>query len=71
MYKDKVLDLQQKCPNWRDAWEVLPEEWGKNDGKLVHGPDVLVSGAYVYIGLLHGGGDFWRIMNIPMHCGVD
>lgn len=66
-----VLDLHQKYPNWQDAWKALQPKWGKKDGKLVPGLDVRINGAYVYMGLLYGGGDFWKSMNISMRCGVD
>jgi hypothetical protein len=66
-----VLDLHQKNPNWQDAWKALQPKWGKRDGKLVPGLDVRINGAYVYMGLLYGGGDFWKSMNISMRCGVD
>lgn len=66
-----VLDLHQKYPNWQDAWKALQPKWGWKDGKLVSGLDVRINGAYVYMGLLYGGGDFWKSMNISMRCGVD
>ena len=44
---------------------------GKKDGELVSGVDVRINGAYVYMGLLYGGGDFWRTMNVSMRCGRD
>jgi hypothetical protein len=66
-----MLDLQQKYTNWQDAWKELQPKWGKKDGKLVSGLDVRINGAYVYMGLLYGGGDFWKSMNISMRCGVD
>jgi hypothetical protein len=33
--------------------------------------DVRINGAYVYMGLLYGDGDFWKSMNIAMRCGLD
>ena len=66
-----VLDLHQKYPDWKDAWKELQPKWGMKDGKLVPGLDVRINGAYVYMGLLYGGGDFWKSMNISMRCGVD
>jgi len=41
------------------------------DGKLVPGLDVRMNGAYVYMGLLYGEGDFLKSMNISMRCGAD
>ena len=33
--------------------------------------DVRINGAYVYMGLLYGSGNFWKTMNISMRCGRD
>jgi ADP-ribosylglycohydrolase len=77
-----VLNLSQKYPNWQDAWKELQTKYRKykEDGKynvrapyypLLPGFDVKINGAYVYMGLLYGGGDFWKSMNISMRCGVD
>jgi len=67
----EVLDLHQRYPNWQDAWKKLEPKWGKKNGKLVSGVDVRINGAYIYIGLLYGEGDFWKSMNISMRCGRD
>lgn len=66
-----VLDVSQKYPNWQDAWKVIKQKWGMKDGKPIYRLDVRINGAFVYIGLLYGGGDFWKSMNIAMRCGVD
>jgi hypothetical protein len=66
-----VLDLHQQYPNWQDAWKKLEPKWGRKDGELVSGVYVPINGAYVYMGLLYGGGDFWKTMNISMRCGRD
>ena len=66
-----VLDLHQKYPDWKDAWKALQPKWGKKDGEPVMKLDVRINGAYVYMGLLYGDGDFWKSMNISMRCGLD
>lgn len=66
-----VLDLHEQYPNWEDSWHKLEPKWGRKDGKLVSGVDVRINGAYVYMGLLYGNGDFWKTMNISMRCGRD
>ena len=66
-----VLDLHQQYPDWQDAWKKLEPKWGRKDGELVSGVYVPINGAYVYMGLLYGGGDFWKTMNISMRCGRD
>ncbi|HUV63482.1 MAG TPA: ADP-ribosylglycohydrolase family protein [Sedimentisphaerales bacterium] len=66
-----VLELHEQYPNWEDAWRKLEPKWGQKDGKRVGGVDVRINGAYVYMGLLYGDGDFWKTMNISMRCGRD
>lgn len=66
-----VLDLHERYPNWQDAWQKLEPKWGLKDGKRVSGVDVRINGAYVYMGLLYGDGDFWKTMDISMRCGRD
>ena len=66
-----VLDLHKQYPNWEDSWHKLEPKWGRKDGKQVSGVDVRINGAYVYMGLLYGDGDFWKTMNISMRCGCD
>ncbi|WP_372934296.1 ADP-ribosylglycohydrolase family protein [Mariniphaga sediminis] len=66
-----VLDFHQMYPNWQDAWKELEKKWGVKDGKLVSPIDVKINGAYIYMGLLYGEGDFWKSMNISMRCGRD
>jgi hypothetical protein len=66
-----VLDLHKQYPDWQDAWKKLEPKWGRKDGELVSGVYVPINGAYVYMGLLYGGGDFWKTMNISMRCGRD
>jgi len=67
----EVLDLHQRYPNWQDAWRKLEPKWGKKDGELVSGVYVPINGAYIYLGLLYGEGDFLKTMNISMRCGRD
>jgi hypothetical protein len=66
-----VLDLHDQYPNWQDAWHELESRWGRKDGVPVMKLDVRINGAYVIMGLLYGGGDFWKSMNIAMRCGLD
>ena len=66
-----VLDLHQRYSDWQDAWKKLEPKWGRKDGGLVSGVDVRINGAYIYMGLLYGKGDFWKSMDISMRCGRD
>ena len=67
-----VLRLRDEEPDWQRAWHVLEEKWGRDEaGEPVMKLDVRINGAYVYMGLLYGDGDFWKSMNIAMRCGLD
>ena len=67
-----VIRLRDEEPDWQVAWQVLEEKWGRDqDGEPVMKLDVRINGAYVYMGLLYGDGDFWKSMNIAMRCGLD
>jgi hypothetical protein len=66
-----MLDLHQKYPDWQDAWKEVMQKWGKKNGRIVSTLDVRIDGAFVYMGLLYGGGDFLKSMNISMRCGMD
>ncbi|HEC84619.1 MAG TPA: ADP-ribosylglycohydrolase family protein, partial [Thioploca sp.] len=54
---------------WEAAWEELEVEAVKSEWNTA--VDVRINGAYVYMGLLYGGGDYWKTMNVSMRCGRD
>ena len=66
-----VIELHQKYPDWQDAWKELEEKWVQPERRLASGLDVIINGAYIYMGLLYGEGDLWKTMNISMRCGRD
>jgi hypothetical protein len=70
-----VLTLKFRYPDdWRAAWKKLQEKWGDDHICGALGPfniDAKVNGAYVVIGLLYGGGDFGKTMEISTRCGQD
>lgn len=70
MIKD-VIALHEKYPDWKDAWVELEKTWGVNRIIDGIGIDVQINGAYVYMGLLYGEGDFLKSMNVSMRCGKD
>lgn len=72
-----VIECWRENPNsWRTAWEMLDEKWDNDiacsDGALrPFNIDATINSAYVIIGLLYGGGDFGRTIDIAMRCGQD
>ncbi len=72
-----VMQWHQQFPaNWKQAWLGVQEKWANDVGcpDGVFAPfniDAKVNAAYVAIGLLYGGGDFTRTMEITTRCGQD
>jgi hypothetical protein len=60
--------------DWRKAWAEFESKWGGTD---LSGPfdafniDAKINGAYIVFGLLYGGGDFQKTMDITIRCGQD
>lgn len=66
MVRDVIAAHDKHPDDWQSAWAEIEPKWGP--GGAV---DVRINGAYVYMGLLYGEGDFWKTMNISMRCGRD
>jgi hypothetical protein len=72
-----VIHLWRRYPtDWRSAWRELNERWDKDD-QCPEGAfrdfniDARLNGAYVAMGLLYGGGDFAKTMELTMRFGQD
>lgn len=69
-----VLACYRKDPSdWRAAWQMLHDNWEDHICTPDHlfDIDAKINGAYVTIGLLYGGDDFARTMEIAVRCGQD
>ena len=72
-----VLTFSSENPaDWKATWAKVEQKWNKNDpcpdGALTpFNIDAKLNGAYIAIGLLHGGGDLRRTMEISTRCGQD
>lgn len=72
-----VIECWRENPdNWRTTWEMVEKRWNNDiacsDGALSpFNIDATINSAYVIIGLLYGGGDFGRTIDISMRCGQD
>jgi hypothetical protein len=74
--EDVIAWHAQNPSDWKATWRLLEEKWGQDDrcpdGKnTAFNIDAKLNGAYVFIGLLYGQGDFEESMQIAMHCGQD
>jgi hypothetical protein len=72
-----LLTWSAQYPNdWRKVWQLVEEKWDKNDpcpdGALqAFNIDAKLNGAYIAFGLLFGGLDFVKTMEISTRCGQD
>ena len=72
-----VLEWHAADPaDWRKAWRLIEEKWNRGDpcpdGALApFNIDARINGAYVVLGLLFGGGDFARTLEIATRAGQD
>ena len=62
--------------DWKATWFEVLKKWGLDTGcpkgvSLSFDIDAKLNSAYVAIGLLYGGGDFGRSMEIATRCGQD
>ncbi|MGM9785293.1 MAG: ADP-ribosylglycohydrolase family protein [Candidatus Cryptobacteroides sp.] len=74
---DDVRKLHSEYPSdWKQCWFEIQKKWGADTGCpkgvfLSFDIDAKLNSAYVAIGLLYGGGDFARSMEIATRCGQD
>jgi uncharacterized membrane protein YeaQ/YmgE (transglycosylase-associated protein family) len=72
-----LLAWSAEHPNdWRKVWQLLEDKWDKDDpcpdGALnSFNIDAKLNGAYLACGLLFGGLDFYKTMEIATRCGQD
>ncbi len=72
-----VLDWSAKDPgDWKKTWRLVENKWDKDescpDGALdPFNIDAKINGGYIAIGLLFGGKDFGRTIEIAARCGQD
>ncbi|MBI3667968.1 MAG: ADP-ribosylglycohydrolase family protein [Acidobacteria bacterium] len=72
-----VLAWSQQYPDdWRKVWHLIDEKWNKREpcpeGALrPFNIDAKLNGAFIALGLLYGGGDFWKTMEVATRAGQD
>ena len=72
-----VLEWHREDPgDWRRTWHRLQDRWDREDacpdGSLrPFNIDARLNGAYIALGLLYGGGDFARTLEITTRAGQD
>lgn len=70
-----VIDFHKNNPDdWTAAWHMLNDKWAPYDVCTPYLPfniDAKLNGAYIVTGLLYGGGDWKKTMDITVGCGQD
>lgn len=72
-----VLQWSKQYPgDWKKVWQLLENKWDKDDvcpeGALrPFNIDAKLNGAYIALGLLHGGKDFGKSIEIATRSGQD
>jgi hypothetical protein len=73
---DVVTSYKKFPSDWKQTWLQVQKKWANDIGcpDGVFAPfniDAKVNAAYVTIGLLYGGGDFTKTLEITTRCGQD
>jgi len=72
-----VLRWHAEHPNdWRKVWQLIEDKWNRDDPcpdgfNVPFNIDAKLNGAYIALGLLYGGGDFERTLEVSTRCGQD
>ena len=70
-----VIKLHQQYPSdWQAAWKEIEAKWGDVDicgAGSTFNIDAKLNGAYIVMGLLYGGGDPLKTLEITTRCGQD
>ncbi len=72
-----VLEWSKAHPaDWKTTWQLIEDKWNKDDScpdGAMHrfNIDARLNGAYIALGLLYGGGDFAKTMEVSMRAGQD
>lgn len=72
-----VLDWSAERPSeWQRVWRMIEDKWNRRDpcpaGALTpFNIDAKLNGAYIALGLLYGGGDFEKTLQVATRAGQD
>lgn len=75
--RDVIRWHDEKPDDWRATWKKIEEKWasrpsGRCSDKFPgFNIDASLNGAYIVMGLLYGGGDVAKTMEISTRCGQD
>ena len=65
--QDVVIAYANDPDDWQACWNMLQQKWG--GANIPRGAKI--NAAYATLGLLYGGGDFEKTLEITTRCGLD
>lgn len=73
---DLLIWSRQNPDDWKKVWRLIEDKWDRRDpcpsGALrPFNIDAKLNGAYIALGLLYGGGDFGKTIEITTRAGQD
>jgi hypothetical protein len=76
LVQDLLTWSAQHPKDWKKVWQLVQDKWDKNDPcpdgfQRPFNIDAKLNGAYIAFGLLFGGGDFLKTIEISTRCGQD
>lgn len=76
LVRDLLDGSAQNPSDWRKVWQLVEDKWDRNDPcpdgfERPFNIDAKLNGAYIAFGLLYGGGDFLKTMEVSTRCGQD
>lgn len=76
LIRDLLTWSEQNPSDWKKVWQMVEDKWDVNDPcpdgfQTPFNIDAKINGAYIAIGLLFGGGDFQKTIEISTRCGQD
>ena len=72
--RDVLAWYRQNPQDWRATWRLVETKYNDDRDCTPGNPlniDAHLNGAYVTMGLLYGGDDFWTVCEIATRCGQD
>jgi hypothetical protein len=71
-----VLKWSGEQKDWKATWKLIEDKWNKREpcpegAMQPFNIDAKLNGAYIALGLLYGGGDFWKTMEVSTRAGQD
>jgi hypothetical protein len=74
--RDTIAGYEAHPDDWLKTWQLLEQKWARDDlcpegENQPFNIDAKLNGAYIALGLLYGGGDFAKTLEITTRCGQD